>query len=132
MSEQGWERAVRFGVDLRAHGVPEPVREHMFAKEIGRRWRFDLCWPDRKLAVEIDGGTWAHKPSHSGGAGHRRDCEKRNAAIMLGWRVLTYSTDMLANAAEQIAEAWKAQEWRAHDHGNLRHEHFTSGEHDHR
>lgn len=93
-----------FAVDLRAHGLPEPEYEYRFHPT--RKWRFDCAWPDRKLAVEIDGGTWAHKPSHSGGAGHRRDCEKRNAAILLGWRVLTYSTDMLANAPAQIAEAY--------------------------
>jgi very-short-patch-repair endonuclease len=90
-------------VDLRALGVPEALYEYRFHDT--RKWRFDMAWPDRKLAVEIDGATWKGG-RHVTGRGHQSDAEKRNAAVLLGWRVLTYSTSMLDNAAEQIAEAW--------------------------
>lgn len=97
-----------------ASGVPEPVREHRFHPT--RRWRFDLAWPDRRIAVEVDGGTWMPdtdedgKPTrgaHSRGAGQRRDFEKQNEAAILGWRVLRVSTDMVRDgtALEQIARA---------------------------
>lgn len=59
-----------------------------------RLWRFDLAWPDLRLAVEIHGGTrgaagrWG---SHAGPGGLQNDCEKMNAAQMLGWVVLAFT-----------------------------------------
>lgn len=69
----------------RASGLPMPVREWTFAP--GRRWRFDLAWPDRMLAVEVDGGTWIGG-RHTSGVGFEADCVKLNEALCLGWRVL--------------------------------------------
>jgi hypothetical protein len=37
---------------LRILKVPAPVREHSFAKEHKRRFRFDFAWPDHMLAAE--------------------------------------------------------------------------------
>lgn len=72
-------------------GVPEPIREHRFAKEaMGRQWRFDLCWPDAMLAVEVDGGAYSGG-RHTRGAGFEGDCDKGNAAVELGWRVLHFT-----------------------------------------
>jgi len=59
-----------------------------------RRWRFDFAWPDWKLAVEIEGGVFAHG-RHTRGKGYEADCEKYNAAAVLGWTVLRYTPDML-------------------------------------
>jgi very-short-patch-repair endonuclease len=73
-------------------GLPVPKREHRFA--LSRLWRFDFAWPEYKLAVEIDGGTWSGG-SHVRGKGVERDCEKRNAAVMDGWRILRYTGDMV-------------------------------------
>ncbi len=40
-------------------GLPEPEREYRFAQEaLGRKWRFDFSWPEYRVAVELDGGTW--------------------------------------------------------------------------
>ncbi len=54
-----------------------------------RKWRFDFADPANKVAVEIDGGVFAGG-RHTRGAGFRADCEKINAAAVLGWRVLRY------------------------------------------
>ena len=70
------------------------VREYGFAKEIGRRWRFDFAWPDNRLAVEVEGGS-ATNGRHVRPKGFREDCEKYNAAVLLGWRVLRYTTAMV-------------------------------------
>ena len=71
--------------------APEPVREYRFHPV--RKWRFDVAWPDRLLAAEIDGGQYI-----SMGGRHNRDSdrEKLNSATVRGWRVLRYSPQMLA------------------------------------
>lgn len=69
--------------------LPAWVEEHQFAVSIGRRWRFDFAWPDRMLAVEIDGGAFSGG-RHTRGAGFSEDCRKLNAATLLGWRVLRF------------------------------------------
>ena len=57
-----------------------------------RRWRFDLAWPDYKVAVEIDGGQFKKF-----GGRHARDSdrEKMNNAVILGWSVLRFSGEMI-------------------------------------
>ena len=52
-----------------------------------RRWRFDLAFPSRWVAVEVDGGAFI-AGRHARGAGIRNDCEKFSEAAALGWRVL--------------------------------------------
>lgn len=77
-----------------AYHLPEPKREWRFMKN--RRWRFDFAWPEQKLAVEIQGGTWAKGPqAHGHGRGFTRDCAKSFAAQALGWRVLPLDGDLV-------------------------------------
>ncbi len=70
---------------------PDPEREFRFHPT--RQWRFDFAWPAYRVAVEIDGGQWMQ-----GGGCHQQpirfaqDIEKLNAAVLLGWRVLRYTT----------------------------------------
>lgn len=65
-------------------------REFRFHKT--RKWRFDLAWPDYKVAVEIDGGQFKKF-----GGRHARDTdrEKINNAVILGWSVLRFSGEMI-------------------------------------
>jgi hypothetical protein len=73
-------------------GQPLPVREYKFHPI--RKWRFDLAWPERRVAVELDGGTWSGG-RHTRGSGYQKDCEKLNTAVRGGWRVLRYTqTDL--------------------------------------
>ena len=77
-------------------------REHRFHPT--RRWRFDFAWPDHKLAVEVEGGAWTGG-RHTRGSGFVADCDKYNAATVLGWRVLRYTTSHLRDelaVVEQI------------------------------
>ena len=55
-----------------------------------RKCRFDHAWPDKKLALEIDGGLFING-GHSRGESRERDYEKDAEAMMLGWRVLRVS-----------------------------------------
>ena len=80
------------GLSLLAPEAPAPVREYTFAPP--RRWRFDFAWPEARVAVEVEGGTW-DRGRHTRGAGYAGDCAKYNAAVLGGWRVLRFTSDML-------------------------------------
>jgi hypothetical protein len=69
----------------RADRLPSPVFELRFAPP--RRWRFDVAWPDRMVALEVQGGLFVNG-RHSRGAALLKEHEKLNAAAALGWRVL--------------------------------------------
>jgi very-short-patch-repair endonuclease len=79
-------------LQLRQQRLPLPEREYRFHET--RKWRFDFAWPDRMLAVEVEGGTWV-KGAHSRGKHYESDCIKYNTAALLGWRVLRFTTDMV-------------------------------------
>lgn len=70
---------------IKAAKLPEPVREHVFAKP--RRWRFDFAWPSFKLAVEVEGAIFVGG-RHNRPMGMMADMEKYNVAALLGWKVL--------------------------------------------
>jgi len=79
-----------------------PVSEHRFAPP--RRWRFDFAWPDRKVALELEGGTYSGG-RHVRPDGYAADAEKYNAAVLHGWRVLRYTGAMLdADPARVVRE----------------------------
>lgn len=90
MTPSDLERAFFF--QCRAAGLPLPVPEHRFHPT--RRWRFDFAWPDAKLAVEIEGGTWS-SGRHTRGPGFENDCEKQAEAVILGWSVLRFPGNMV-------------------------------------
>jgi very-short-patch-repair endonuclease len=73
---------------IKVSGLPVPAREFKFHPT--RRWRFDFAWPLWKVAVEVDGGVY-NRGRHVRGSGFERDAEKRNAAVMAGWRVLHFT-----------------------------------------
>lgn len=73
---------------IRSAKLPEPVRELRFAPP--RMWRFDFAWPDRQIAVEIEGGVFIHG-GHSRGVDFTGDCDKYGAATLLGWQVYRFT-----------------------------------------
>lgn len=79
---------------LRYVDGPPYVREFRFHPV--RKWRFDLCWPALKLAVEVEGGSWVNG-AHTRGKHFEADCEKYNEAAILGWRILRLTTDMVTS-----------------------------------
>lgn len=74
--------------------LPTPIVEHRFAPP--RMWRFDFAWPDRMLALEIDGGSWSGG-RHTTGQGFEADCEKYSEAAVLGWRVIRVTPRMVVD-----------------------------------
>lgn len=73
-------------------GLPPHVAEYRFHPV--RKWRFDYAWPDRKIALEIDGGLFVNG-GHSRGKAREGDYEKDANALILGWRVLRVSTGQM-------------------------------------
>ena len=83
-------------------GLPAPELEYMFAPQVDgkpvRRWRFDCAWPDRLLALEIDGGLFAGG-RHGGQRSVVRDVEKRAVAACLGWRIVPVTPSQVRSGA---------------------------------
>ncbi len=97
---------------LLENGFPEPLwgaNEYHFVREkirdgpnLRKRiaaaglkdWRFDLAWPEQKIAVEVDGGQFMLGGGRHGGAG---DYEKINIAQAWGWRVYRFTNRMVEN-----------------------------------
>lgn len=79
-----------FALHVRGSKIPVPEREFVFARP--RRWRLDFAWPDRMVAVEVEGGTWTGG-RHTRGSGFMEDCEKYANAAILGWTVLRVTSD---------------------------------------
>lgn len=77
--------------------MPEPVREHRFHPV--RKWKFDFAFPEVKLAIELDGGSFMGG-GHNRGAQQKKDQDKANVALSLGWRVLRFSTKHLSKPAD--------------------------------
>jgi very-short-patch-repair endonuclease len=82
-----------FAADCRRCGLT-PVREYRFSPSRG--FRADFAWPDVRLLVEIDGGTWT-RGRHNRGAGYTKDCAKGNHAVVLGFRTLHFTGAMVRN-----------------------------------
>jgi very-short-patch-repair endonuclease len=87
---------------IRAMGLPAPIEEHRFHPM--RRFRFDLAWPDRLLAVEVDGGAFIGG-RHNTGAGARSDAEKVSLAVAAGWRVMRVLPE---HVTQGVAIGWIA------------------------
>lgn len=81
-----YSTAVRLA--CRVTGLQVPEAEYRFHPV--RRWRFDFCWPDAKIALEIQGGIWSGG-RHSRGSGLVKEHEKLNAAAHAGYRIF-YTT----------------------------------------
>ena len=63
----------------------------------GRRFAFDFLLTGTNILVEVQGSTWVANTGHTSGKGIKRDCEKANLAVLAGYRVLTFTGDMVNN-----------------------------------
>ena len=73
----------RFLREVRRARLPLPVRQYQIRHENRVVAVADFAYPDRKIAIEVDGYRW-----HSGRRRWEHDLERRNALTALGWRVI--------------------------------------------
>lgn len=102
-----------FAQHCKAHHLPPVEREFWFARDAGRRWRFDFAWPDWMVAVEIEGGGFS-QGRHVRPLGFRQDCEKYLDALCRGWAVARVTTEMV-KSGQAIRGAMRVLElsgWR--------------------
>ena len=68
-----------------------------------RKWRADFHLVGKKILVEVEGGIWS-RGRHTRGKGYLGDLEKYNAATMMGFQVIRFSTDQVksGHAIQQI------------------------------
>ncbi|MDW3683926.1 DUF559 domain-containing protein [Cupriavidus sp. CV2] len=98
-----------FALHLKASGLGDSEREYRF--DAVRKWRFDFAWPAKRLAVEVEGGTWTGG-RHTRGSGYQADLEKYNAAAAQGWTVLRFTTGQV-KTGEALAVVLAAMKERA-------------------
>ena len=55
-----------------------------------RKWRADIAIPSLNVLIEWE-GVMSAKSRHTSVTGFTNDCEKYNAAQLLGWKVLRYT-----------------------------------------
>lgn len=81
-------------LQIKSFGLLAPETEFKFHPK--RRWRFDMAYPDIKLAIEIEGGIWING-RHSRGKGFENDCIKYQEAMLLGWDIYRTTYGMITS-----------------------------------
>ncbi len=88
-----------FAAHIDQADMPKYEIEYEFDPD--RKFRFDFAWPDLRIAVEVDGGTWSGG-RHARGQGIYNDCIKQNRAVIKGWTVLRLTSDMIRESTEGL------------------------------
>ena len=88
---------------LKSHGIQHKM-EYRFDKV--RRWKFDFAFPDKMLAVEIEGGLYQNG-RHNRAKGYIADMEKYNAAASQGWTLLRFTPMQVKTGAAVLEIATK-------------------------
>jgi len=69
-------------------------RKALGIAKVRRAFVADFAWPDARVVVEVQGGTWVTS-GHSTGTGIQRDAIKALTAAAGGWVVVPLTGDMI-------------------------------------
>jgi very-short-patch-repair endonuclease len=101
-SESPLETAAR--LLLREHGLPPPVPQYPVQLADGTRYRLDLAYPSRQLALELDGRQW-----HSTFTATRADQAREHHLTAHNWRILRFTwQDIFDHPDDVIAKIQSA------------------------
>lgn len=85
-----------FRAALESADLSQPATEYRFHPK--RCWRFDYTFPEKKVAVEVEGDAFI-RGRHTRGAGFRRDLEKYSeAGASAGWSFACCRSSFVRNA----------------------------------
>ena len=104
MTQSALEATMALQIEYSQVGLPE--MEYRWHET--RQWRFDFAWPDRLLALEVEGGVYS-QGRHVRPVGFSADCEKYNEAAAAGWRVLRMPGEWVLNgrAIDMLERLWQ-------------------------
>jgi len=98
-----------FAAELDAEGI---TYEREYKPIAGRRFAYDFYisrkhFDDAELLIELQGGVWMAKGAHNTGKAITRDCYKLNLAVLQGYHVMHFTTDMVEDGtALQMVKEW--------------------------
>jgi very-short-patch-repair endonuclease len=81
-----------------------------------RRYRWDFCHLESRVAIEINGQIW-QKGGHSSGKGLLRDYEKLCLAAAKGWRVFLLADSMITDEYLELIATAIASDGHANSEG---------------
>lgn len=82
---------------MRAHGLPPAVFQHPVLLRTGRA-RIDFAYPDKMLAIEVDGYEKRASPKAM-----ESDLDRQNALVAEGWTVLRFTWNMVVRRPAKVA-----------------------------
>jgi very-short-patch-repair endonuclease len=85
-----------FEQTLKMRGGDLPPHETQYRFHPPRKWMIDVCWTEKKLAVELEGAVWTNG-RHTRGSGFLKDIEKYNQLTLDGYRLLRFTTNNLTD-----------------------------------
>ena len=87
---------------LAENGLPEPVLHHRAADRGRFVGEVDLAYPDRRIAIELDGGV------HLEAEVRERDLPRQNDLILCGWLVLRFTYARFRDRPESLVAEVRA------------------------
>lgn len=63
----------------------------------GRKFQADFWWPEKRLALEVDGGVFMPRSGHTSGLGYTSDRERDVEALLQGIITVRYTSDQVRN-----------------------------------
>jgi hypothetical protein len=85
---------------LAAAAIPTPRCQYPVVRADGAPAVLDFAWPERKLALEVDGFRW-----HASARAHARDSVRQNGLAAVGWTVLHATPTELAEQPAGVIAA---------------------------
>ena len=90
---------VQFYTQIQQDGLPLPEWQYMIEDH-----RADFAWPDLRICVEIQGGTWK-RGAHNRAQGYADDRILNDRRQLAGWIVLEFTRDHLdSGEAHRLAK----------------------------
>lgn len=81
---------------LERYGLPLPIAELTW---YGGRYRLDFAYPERRLAIEVDGYAYHSRPAQM-----QADYRRRNRLVLDGWSFLLFTWADVVYDSERVAD----------------------------